>query len=80
MGLLSILTGIVTLLLMIVAFLPLIGWLNWFNIPIALAGLALGVAARSGPRGSRLGNIGIIFCSTAVTVGMLRLFIGCGII
>ena len=80
MGFLSFLIGLLTLLLMAIAFIPLLGWLNWFNIPLALVGLALGVAARSSPRGSRLGAIGIIFCSTAVIAGMFRLFIGCGII
>ena len=50
MNLLSILIGLVTLVLGLVAFVPLLGWMNWFVIPIGIVGAAVGAlsTAKSG--------------------------------
>ena len=80
MGFISLLIGCASLLGMVIGFIPLLGWLNWFNIPFALIGVALGVSAITRPKGSRLGGVGIALCGFAVTVGFFRLGIGCGII
>lgn len=71
LNLVSILIGIVTLIGAAVAFLPFFGWLNWFVIPIAVVGLALGAA--SSHNAGR--NINIV----VVVVGILRLMIGGGL-
>lgn len=68
----SILIGLVTLVLGLIAFMPLLGWLNWFVIPIGLVGLALG--ALSSHRSGRNLNL------TLVIVFAIRLFLGGGII
>lgn len=47
MGLLSVLWGIVALVWMVLAFIPLLGWGNWFMIPFAVVGAiiaAIGIA------------------------------------
>jgi hypothetical protein len=68
----SILIGLVTLLLGIVAFMPLLGWLNWLVIPIGIVGIAVG--ALSSTNGGR--NLNIIL----VVIFALRLMLGGGII
>ncbi len=68
----SILIGLVTLLLGIVAFMPLLGWLNWFVIPIGIVGIAVG--ALSSTNGGR--NLNVVL----VVIFALRLMLGGGII
>ena len=55
MGLISVLWGIVAMLWMVLAFIPLLGWGNWFMIPFAVMGAiiaAIGMAMTSpGNRG-----------------------------
>lgn len=46
MNLLSIVVGIAALIGALVGFVPLLGWLNWFVIPLAIVGLVLGLMAR----------------------------------
>jgi hypothetical protein len=71
LNLLSIIVGAVALLLAIPAFIPLLGWLNWVVVPLALLGLGLGVASRS--RSGRNLNLVVII------VAILRLMLGGGI-
>lgn len=68
----SLIIGIVALILAVVAFIPLLGWANWFIIPLAVVGAAAGMAARS-TAGRNL-NIFVI------VVGVLRLSLGGGIL
>ena len=70
LNLVSILIGIVTLIGVVIAFIPFLGWLNWFVLPIAVVGLALGAASSS--------NAGRNLCIVVVVVGVLRLMIGGG--
>lgn len=72
LNIVSILIGLVTLALGLVAFLPLLGWLNWLVIPIGLVGLAVG--ALSSSRSGR--NLNLVL----VIVFALRLWLGGGII
>ena len=71
MNLLSILVGLFALLWALVAFLPLFGWMYWFILPVAVAGLGLGVLSRH--RGGR--NLNLV----VLVVGALRLMLGHGI-
>lgn len=72
LNLASILIGVVTLLLGLVAFIPLLGWLNWLVLPIGIVGLALGQLSSS--RSGRNFNL------VLVIVFGLRLIAGGGII
>jgi hypothetical protein len=67
----SILLGCFSLVLMIPAFLPLLGWANWLILPFAVVGLALG--AMSDKNAGR--NLNLV----VLAVGGLRLFLGGGI-
>lgn len=64
--------GIVSLLLVIIAFIPLLGWLNWVVIPFAIVGLM--ISAVSNSKGGKT------MCGMAVLLGMLRLILGGGIL
>ena len=50
----SIIIGTVALLCALVAFLPLLGWINWFIIPLAVIGGGVGIASRNTPLASVL--------------------------
>ena len=71
MNLISILIGLFALCWAFVAFIPLLGWMYWFVIPVALVGLGVGVL--SSHRGGRNLNLLVII------VGVVRLMIGHGI-
>ena len=72
LNIVSLLIGVVALLLAIPAVVPFLGWANWFVIPIALVGLAVGVVS-SRNTGRNLNIAVLIFCA-------LRLMLGGGII
>jgi hypothetical protein len=72
LNILSILFGAVALILALPALFPLLGWLNWFILPIGVIGLVLGVLS------SR--NLGRNLCIAALAVCTLRLLIGGGLI
>jgi hypothetical protein len=71
LNLLSLIVGAVALLMALPAFLPLLGWLNWFVIPMALVGLGLGVVSRS--KSGR--NLNLV----VIVIAVLRLMLGGGI-
>ena len=68
----SLIIGFVALLCAVVAFIPLLGWLNWLIIPLALIGAGVGVISKS-TAGRNL-NLFVI------VVGALRLMLGGGLI
>ena len=68
----SLIIGFVALLCAMVAFLPLLGWLNWLIIPLALIGAGVGVISKS-TSGRNL-NLFVI------VVGVVRLMLGGGIL
>jgi hypothetical protein len=41
MNVISVIIGIMALILALVGFIPLLGWLNWFVIPAAVVGLVV---------------------------------------
>jgi hypothetical protein len=72
LNLVSILLGFVALMLAIPSTIPFLGWGNWFVLPIAIAGVALGMLSRS--------NGGRNFCLVVLAIAAVRLMIGGGII
>ena len=72
LNLVSIIIGTVSLLLAIVAFIPLLGWANWLIVPLAVLGAVIGAAGR--------GTAGRNLTLAVVVVGILRLMLGHGII
>lgn len=72
LNVISILLGIVALILAIPSTIPLLGWGNWFVLPIAVVGIGIGALSRS--------NHGRNFCLIVFAIAVVRLSIGGGII
>ncbi|MDO6416517.1 hypothetical protein Q4F19_19195 [Sphingomonas sp. BIUV-7] len=72
MNILSVLIGLITLPAALIAFLPLLGWMYWLIVPVAVVGLVFGLLSRHGA--GRALNLVVII------VGIVRLSIGHGII
>ncbi len=71
LNLVSILIGVLALLAAALAFIPLLGWMNWFVIPVAVVGLGIGVLSKR-RSGTNLNIAVILICA-------LRLMLGGGI-
>lgn len=70
----------------IVGLIPCIGWYNWFNIPLSIAGIAISIitfltAGQSEEPGkARLyAIICMCSCGVAVVFGAIRLILGAGV-
>jgi hypothetical protein len=68
----SLIIGLIALPMALVAFVPLLGWLNWLVIPLAVIGAGVGFLGNA-TTGRNL-NIFVII------VGVIRLSLGGGII
>ncbi len=82
MGLISLLWGIVSMICMVLALIPLLGWSNWFLIPFAAVGAiiaAIGVMFSSpGKRGRA--QTGLVLNGIVIMVAIGRLVLGGGIV
>ncbi len=72
LNLVSLLVGAVGLVLTLIAFLPLLGWVNWLILPVPIVGLAIG--SLSGSSAGR--NLNLV----VIAVAALRLTLGGGIL
>ncbi|MDQ2893773.1 MAG: hypothetical protein M3R64_11895 [Pseudomonadota bacterium] len=68
MNVISILVGLVTLALGLIAFVPLLGWMNWFVIPIGIVGAALG-ALSTAKSGRNLNLVLIVIFAIRLSLG-----------
>ena len=66
------LLGIIALLITLVAFIPLLGILNWVAIPLSIIFLIICVLIKS--------DNGKTLCIISIIVGILRLLLGGGIV
>ena len=71
LNVISVLIGAFALLLAAVAYIPLLGWMNWLVIPLAIVGLGVGMVSRHRSGTNR--HIAVIIIS------VLRLMLGGGI-
>ncbi|SBV37694.1 putative membrane protein [uncultured Stenotrophomonas sp.] len=82
MGLISLIWGIVALLWMLLAFIPLLGWGNWFLIPFATVGAiiaAIGLLFTHAGKHGRA-RTGLVLNGIVIVVGVIRLSLGGGIV
>ncbi|MES2755308.1 MAG: hypothetical protein V4659_11650 [Pseudomonadota bacterium] len=70
LNIVSVLIGLVALLFAIPGLIPLLGWINWLVIPVALLGAGVGALSRS--------NAGRNLNILVLIVGVVRLFLGGG--
>ena len=82
MGLISLLWGIASMLWMVLALIPLLGWGNWFMIPFAAVGAIIGAIGILFTRSEKNGRAkaGLILNGIAIVVGVFRLGLGGGLI
>lgn len=82
MGVISLLWGIVSILWMILAFIPFLGWGNWFLIPFAAIGVIISAIAIAFTRPQHRGRAkaALVLNVLAVAFGIVRLMLGGGII
>ena len=82
MGVISLVWGIVALLWMLLAFIPLLGWGNWFMIPFAAIGVIIAAIGMLFTRAQNRGRArtGLILNGIAIVVGVVRLSLGGGLI
>lgn len=64
----SLVIGVITLPVMLIALIPLLGWLNYLVIPMAVIGLVLGVLSDS--------NTGRNLNIVVLIIGAVRLSLG----
>lgn len=88
----SLVIGIIVLAGMLIGFIPCLGWFNWFNIPLALIGLILGIIDYTNnnkisgeefdPLLSRANPFptGALLCGIALFLSSIRLVLGGGIV
>ena len=72
LNLVSLIIGAVALVCVAVAFIPLLGLLNWFIIPLAVIGAGIGAVSNS-TSGRNLNLVVIL-------IGVVRLMLGGGIL
>lgn len=82
MGLISVVWGIVSLVWMVLAFIPLLGWGNWFMIPFAVLGAIIAAIALviTSPANRGRAKTGLVLNVVAIVVGAIRLSLGGGIL
>lgn len=82
MGLISLLWGVVALLWLVLAFIPLLGWGNWFLIPFAAVGAIIATIGLLFTHTSKRGRAktGLLLNALVIVVGVIRLSIGGGVI
>jgi hypothetical protein len=68
----SLIIGLIALICAAVAFVPLLGWLNWLIIPLAVIGAGVGQISQS--------NSGRNLNLFVIVVGIVRLILGGGIL
>ena len=82
MGLISVLWGVVAMIWMVLALIPLLGWGNWFLIPFAAVGAiiaAIGMLFTSNAKTGRA-RTGLLLNGIVIVVAIVRLGIGGGIV
>ncbi|MDO5608950.1 MAG: hypothetical protein Q4G08_10905 [Capnocytophaga sp.] len=74
--------GILSILGMLLGFIPCLGAFNWLNIPFAVIGLIISIVAYTNEDGKPKGNAtaGIVMCAIAIVFGGIRLLLGGGIL
>ena len=73
--------SIFTLVVFAIAIVPTLGWINWFNIPVAILGAILSLLILSDRDGQEEKTKAAIWIFVLVVlVGGLRLYIGRGVI
>jgi len=82
MGVISLLWGIVAMILMIFALIPLLGAANWLVIPFAAVGAIIAAIGLLFTRTQNRGRAkaGLVLNGLVIVVGIIRLSLGGGVV
>lgn len=72
LNLLAYLVGLVSLVIVIPAQIPLLGWANWFALPLIVIGVILGALSSK--------NGGRNFCLIVLLIAVVQLTLGGGVL
>ena len=72
LNIVSIVIGLIALVLAVPGFIPLLGWMNWFIVPLAMIGAGIGALSRS--KSGR--NLNLL----VIVIGVVRLSLGGGLV
>ena len=73
LNIVSILIGLLSLVIVIPATIPLLGWANWFALPLIVIGIIVGQLSSSGRSGRN-------FNLVVLLIAVIRLSLGGGLI
>ncbi len=74
---LSLAWGFAAFMGMLAGFLPFLASINWLNLPVAGAGLIIGIVSLATPKGrdDAAPLVGVTCCALAMLIGVIRLTI-----
>lgn len=70
LNIISILIGLLSLVIVIPSQIPLLGWGNWFALPLVAIGIVVGAISRK--------NTGRNLCLVVFAISVIRLMLGGG--
>jgi hypothetical protein len=77
MQIVSLSIGILAFVGMLIAFIPCLGWLNWFVLPLAFIGLILSIITTATDNSNKnFSSVGIILCAVVLIFGSIRWALG----
>jgi hypothetical protein len=65
--------GIISTIAIVVAFLPFLGFLHWFVVPLSVIGFILGLTGWSHNRKNNLATGGMVICGLAIVLSTIKL-------
>ena len=72
LNVLAFIVGLISLVIVIPAQIPLLGWANWFALPLIVVGIVLGALSSK--------NGGRNFCLIVLLIAAVRLTLGGGVL
>jgi len=72
--------GVITFGIFLIALLPCLGAINYLNIPFAIVGVVLNGLVLTTVGYTEKNVFGLVLCTIAIGVGLLRLIMGMGVL
>jgi hypothetical protein len=73
MSFIGLILGIISSFVLFLTIIPLLGWINWINIPFAILGLIFSLIGFAVDRNKKVAIAGIAICCVVIIFGAFRL-------
>jgi len=73
MSVIGFIFAMLSALVLLLTIIPLLGWINWLNIPFAFLGLIFSVIGVTATKNKGIGMAGIVISCVVIILGILRL-------